>query len=185
MATPAAANKGPRTAINRHSRGTSSRHESDATVTRRQLPTSTGASGGAIVPTAIPADSTTAHRSSLTGGLRSRSGPALDGGKGLYLLQRSRSYAGNLLECTDAVLQTRPQRSRDRKTLRGGCHLQSEHPVDLVAFLAGEFIQRIGHGLEHRLDEHVPVLLKLLGALPVAFEHGKLPLGVPADLVEF
>src|SRR5215217_5584170 len=98
MATPAAANKGPRTAINRHSRGTSSRHESDATVTSRQLPTSTGASGGAIVPTAIPADSTTAHRSSLTGALRSRSGPALDGGKGLYLLQRSRSYAGNLLE---------------------------------------------------------------------------------------
>src|SRR4051794_24011878 len=85
-------------AINRHSMGTRSRHNSDATVTMRQAVTSTRASGGTTVPTAIPPDSTTAQRSSRTGGLRSRYGPALDGGKGFYLLQRRRPYAGYLLE---------------------------------------------------------------------------------------
>jgi hypothetical protein len=63
---------------------------------------STGARGGATEPTAIPAATRIAHRSSLTGGLRSRSGPdrhaALDGSKGCYFLQGLGSDPRYLLE---------------------------------------------------------------------------------------
>src|ERR671913_2627397 len=102
IATPPAANNGPRMAIRRHSVGTRSRHESAATATTREAITSIGARGGATVPTAIPAASRMAHKSSLTGGLRSRSGPGRDAplnrGKGADLLQRLGPYPGYLLE---------------------------------------------------------------------------------------
>src|SRR5215211_6237670 len=91
IATPAATNKGARTAIRRHSAGTRSRHTSAPIATIEPATRSTGARGGATVPTATPAASRIAQRSNLTGGLRSKSGPrrlaSLDGSKGCYLLE--------------------------------------------------------------------------------------------------
>src|SRR5687768_13811543 len=91
IVTPPAAKRGARNAIKRHSAGTRSRHVRAPIATIKAATRSTGARGDTTVPTAIPAATRIAHRSSLTGGLRSRSGPdriaRLDGGKGRYLLQ--------------------------------------------------------------------------------------------------
>src|SRR5215208_3307777 len=99
---PPAAKGGARTAIRRHSAGTRSRHNRAPIATIRPATMSTGARGGATVPTAIPAATKMAHRSSLTGGLRSRSGPsrhaALDGSKRCYFLQGLRPDPRYLLE---------------------------------------------------------------------------------------
>src|SRR5215212_5074396 len=102
IATPPAANTGARTAIRRHSVGTRSRHTSAPVATIEPATRSTGARGGATVRIVTPAASIIAHRSNLTGGLRSRSGPGraapLDGSKGCYLLQGLRPDPRYLLE---------------------------------------------------------------------------------------
>src|ERR671920_1701405 len=102
IVTPPATKRGARIAIRRHSAGTRSRHNKAPIATIKPATRSTGARGGATVPTAIPAATRIAHRSSLTGGLRSRSGPdrhaALDGSKGCYFLQGLGSDPRYLLE---------------------------------------------------------------------------------------
>src|SRR5215216_2358484 len=102
IVTPPATKRGARTAIRRHSAGTRSRHKRAPIAIIRPATRSTGASGGATVPTAIPAATRIAHKSSLTGGLRSRSGldrfACLDSGKGCYLLQGLGPDSRNLFE---------------------------------------------------------------------------------------
>src|ERR671921_2596406 len=102
MVMPPAAKRGARIAIRRHSAGTRSRHNKAPIATIRPAARSTGARGGATVPTAIPAATRIAHRSNLTGWLRSRSGPdrftCLDSGKGRYLLQGLGPDSRNLFE---------------------------------------------------------------------------------------
>src|SRR5215203_6311194 len=99
---PPAVNRGARTAIRRHCVGTRLRHPSAPTATIRLATRNTGASGGATVPITTPTASRIAHRSNLTGGRRSRSGPrrnvSLYGGKGCYLLQGRRPDPRYLLE---------------------------------------------------------------------------------------
>src|SRR5688572_22345486 len=102
IVTPPAAKKGARTAIRRHSVGTRSRRNRTPMATMRPATMRTGARGGARVPTAVPAAARIAHRSSLTGGLRSRSGPgrfaSLDSSKGGYFLQGLGPDSRNLFE---------------------------------------------------------------------------------------
>src|SRR5215204_1620815 len=174
IATPPTAKRGARIAIRRHSGGTRSRHTSVPTATIRPAARSTGARGGATVATAIPTASRIAHRSNRTGGRRSRSGPgrlaSLYRGKGCYLLQGRRPDPRHLLERIRAILQTRSQGSGNRVPLLGGCHLQSEHPINLVPLFSGEAIQPIRHGFGHLLKEGVHVLFELLYALLVVLE---------------
>src|SRR5919106_1198371 len=102
LVIPPGEKRGARPAITRHSGGTRSRHNRAPVATIKPATRSTGARGGATEPTAIPAATRIAHRSSLTGGLRSRSGPdrhaALDGSKGCYFLQGLGSDPRYLLE---------------------------------------------------------------------------------------
>src|SRR5215210_7781092 len=141
IVTPPATKWGATTAISRHSAGTRSRHNKAPIATIKPATRSSGARGGATVPTAIPAATKIAHRSSLTGGLRSRSGPdrftCLDSGKGGYLLQGLGPDSRNLFECIRAILHTHSQGSCNRVPLWCRRHLQSEHPINLVALLAG------------------------------------------------
>src|ERR687890_314367 len=117
------------------------------------------------------AASRSAHRSSLTGGLRSRSGPdrhaALDGSKGCYFLQGLGSDPRYLLERIRAILHTHSQGSCNRVPLWCRSHLQSEHPINLVALLAGETVERIRRRLGYLLDKSVSVLFEMLHALLV------------------
>ncbi len=79
-----------------------SRHKSAASATMILATMSIVARGGATVPTMTPAASRSAQRSNLTGGLRSRSGPARDGPldrcKGVDLLDGLGPDARNFLE---------------------------------------------------------------------------------------
>src|SRR5215211_6809473 len=151
IVTPPATKRGARTDIRRHSSGTRSRHNKAPIATIKPAARSTGARGGMTVPTAFPAATRIAHRSSLTGGLRSRSGPdrftCLDSGKGCYLLQSLGPDSRNLFELVRAILHTHSQGSCNRVPLWCRCHLQSEHPIHLVALPAGEVVQPIRHRL--------------------------------------
>src|SRR5215204_5742801 len=171
IVTPPATKRGARTAIRRHSAGTRSRHNRAPIAIIRPATRSTGASGGATVPTAIPAATRIAHKSSLTGGLRSRSGldrfACLDSGKGCYLLQGLGPDSRNLFERIRAIVHTRSQGSCNRVPVWCRRHLQSEHPINFVTLLAGETVERIWRRLGHLLDKSVSVLFELLYALLV------------------
>jgi hypothetical protein len=82
--------------------GTRSRLNSAPIATIVPARRSTGARHGATVPNTSLVESTIAHRSNRTGGLRSRSGPgrltSLDRSKGCYLLQGLRPDPRYLLE---------------------------------------------------------------------------------------
>src|ERR671933_770325 len=115
--------------------------------------TSIEASGGTTVPTTTPTARVSAQRSSLTGGLRSSlsvSGKfVLDGRKGFDLLYGRRSYAGDVLERIRPFLQ---KHTCYLEAVSGWLDLKAEHPVDPVALLFGEALQRLENHRSHVLE---------------------------------